>query len=88
ILESIERLNEITGEVRGSAQGMLGGSHKVIQESKSLEGITAEIGDGMQEMASGAEQIDTAVHKVNDISIENKKQIERLMTEVSRFKVE
>jgi methyl-accepting chemotaxis protein len=87
ILESIERLNEITGEVKGSAQGMLGGSHKVIEESKSLEGITSEIGDGMQEMASGAEQIDTAVHKVNDISIENKKQIEQLMTEVSHFKV-
>jgi methyl-accepting chemotaxis protein len=38
-------------------------------------------------MASGAEQIDTAVHKVNDISIENKNQIEQLMTEVARFKV-
>jgi methyl-accepting chemotaxis protein len=87
ILESIERLNEITGEVKGSAQRMLEGSHKVIEESKSLEGITAEIGDGMQEMASGAEQIDTAVHRVNDISIENKNQIEQLMTEVSRFKI-
>jgi methyl-accepting chemotaxis protein len=87
ILESIERLNEITGEVKGRAQGMLGGSRKVIQESKSLEGITAEIGDGMQEMASGAQQIDTAVHKVNNISLENKNQIEQLITEVSRFKV-
>ncbi|MDR2417675.1 MAG: methyl-accepting chemotaxis protein [Treponema sp.] len=87
ILESIERLNEITGEVKRSAAGMLGGSREVIQKSKSLEGITAEIGDGMQEMASGTEQIDTAVHKVNDISMENKRQIEQLMNEVSRFKV-
>ncbi|MDR0722653.1 MAG: methyl-accepting chemotaxis protein [Treponema sp.] len=88
ILESIERLNEITGEVKESAQGMLGGSHKVIQEGKRLEGITVEIGDGMQEIASGAEQIDTAVNRVNDISIENKKQIKTLMAEVSRFKVD
>jgi methyl-accepting chemotaxis protein len=88
ILESIERLNEITGEVKGSAQGMRGGSHKVIQESKTLEGITTEIGDGMQEMASGAEQIATAVNRVNDISMENKKQIEILMTEVTRFKID
>ncbi|MDR0722654.1 MAG: hypothetical protein LBF75_07690 [Treponema sp.] len=88
ILESIEQLNEITGEVKRSAHEMLGGSHEVIQESKSLEGITVEIGEGMQEMASGAEQIDTAVNQVNNISIENQRKIELLMHDVSRFKVE
>ena len=87
ILESIERLNEITGEMKGSAAGMLGGSREVIQESRTLEQLTAEIGNGMAEMASGAHQIDTAVHQVNDISVENKKQIEQLITEVSRFKI-
>jgi methyl-accepting chemotaxis protein len=66
---------------------MLGGSREVIEESKVLERITSEIGNGMQEMASGAEQIDTAVSQVNNISGENKKQIERLILEVSRFKV-
>jgi methyl-accepting chemotaxis protein len=85
LLESIERLNEITGEVTGSAQKMHQGSHEVIQESKTLEQITAEIEDGMQEMASGTEQIDRAVNRVNDISIENKRQIETLMAEVVRF---
>jgi methyl-accepting chemotaxis protein len=88
VLDSIGSLNEITGEVKRSAAEMLGGSREVIQESRALEGITSEIGNGMQEMASGAEQIDTAVNQVNDISGENKKQIEALMTEVSRFKVE
>ncbi|MDR1399152.1 MAG: methyl-accepting chemotaxis protein [Treponema sp.] len=87
ILESIGSLNEITGEVKGSATGMLGGSREVIQESRTLESFTSEIGNGIQEMASGAEQIDTAVNRVNDISVENKKQIEQLITEVSRFKV-
>jgi methyl-accepting chemotaxis protein len=87
ILESIGSLNEITGEVKGSATGMLGGSRQVIQESRTMEGLTAEIGNGIQEMASGAEQIDTAVNRVNDISVENKKQIEQLIMEVSRFKI-
>jgi methyl-accepting chemotaxis protein len=87
VLDSIGSLNDITGEVKRSAAEMLGGSREVIQESKVLERITSEIGNGMQEMASGAEQIDTAVSQVNDISEENKKQIEQLMTEVSRFKV-
>ncbi|MDR1324653.1 MAG: methyl-accepting chemotaxis protein [Treponema sp.] len=88
ILDSIGSLNGITGEVKGSADNMLGGSQEVIRESEVLERITAEIGNGMQEMASGAEQINTAVNQVNDISGENKQQIEQLMAEVSRFKVE
>jgi methyl-accepting chemotaxis protein len=88
ILESMSSLNEITDEVKQSAQEMISGSREVIQESKTLGQITTEIGNGMQEMASGAEQIDIAVHTVNDISIENKKQIEMLRLEVSRFKVD
>ena len=87
ILESIERLNNITGEVEGSARGMLGRSRDVIEESKILEQISTEIDDGIGEMASGAAQIDIAVNRVNDISFENKKQIELLMAEVGRFKV-
>ena len=87
ILDSIGSLNGITGEVKGSAAGMLGGSREVIQESRTLEQLSAEIGNSIQEMASGSQQIDTAVNRANDISAENKKQIERLMTEVSRFKV-
>ncbi|MDR2536740.1 MAG: methyl-accepting chemotaxis protein, partial [Treponema sp.] len=87
ILETIGNLNAISGEVKGHATGMLGNSREVIRESKTLERLTEEIGNGIQEIASGAEQIDTAVNRVNDISVENKKQIEQLITEVSRFKV-
>jgi methyl-accepting chemotaxis protein len=88
ILDTIGSLNEITGKVKGSAAGMLGGNREVIEASKALERLTIEIVNGIQEMASGAEQIDTAVHQVNDISTENKQQIEQLVVEVSRFKVE
>jgi methyl-accepting chemotaxis protein len=88
ILDSIGSLDEITGEVKESATGMLEGSREVIQASKVLERLTAEIGNGMAEMANGAEQIDSAVNRVNEISVENKEQLEQLMTEVSRFKVD
>jgi methyl-accepting chemotaxis protein len=87
ILEAIGNLNAITGEVKGRATGMLGNSREVIRESKTLERLTEEIGSRIQEITSGAEQIDTAVNRVNDISVENKKQIEQLMNEVSLFKV-
>jgi methyl-accepting chemotaxis protein len=88
ILEAVSNLNEITGEVKSGAQVMLDGSRQVIRESKTLEELTAGITNGMSEMAAGADQIDSAVNQVNDISINNKKQIEILLGEVSKFKVE
>jgi methyl-accepting chemotaxis protein len=42
----------------------------------------------MNEMASGADQVNVAVHNVNEISAKNHEGIETLMREVSRFKVE
>jgi methyl-accepting chemotaxis protein len=88
ILESISSLNEITGEVTGSARAMGDRSQEIIRESKALEEITGEMSDGMQAMAAGAEQISRAVKRVDDISVYNKTQIETLISEISRFKVE
>jgi methyl-accepting chemotaxis protein len=87
ILEYMGSLNKITGEVERSAHGMVGGSREVIKESKMLEQITVEIEGGMQDMVFGAERIEGAVHKVNEISLENKKQIGVVMVELQRFKV-
>jgi methyl-accepting chemotaxis protein len=58
-----------------------------MQESNNLEKVTQEITCGMNEMASGAEQINVAVHQVNEISLRNREGIKTLMREVSRFKV-
>ena len=42
----------------------------------------------MNEMASGAEQINIAVHQVNELCGKNRESIGHLVKEVSRFKVE
>jgi methyl-accepting chemotaxis protein len=67
---------------------MFEGSKEIIQESSNLEIATQEITGGMNEMASGADQINVAVNRVNTISGENKNNIDILVKEVSRFKVE
>ncbi len=50
--------------------------------------VTQEISGGINEMASGAEQINIAVNHVNEISAKNRESIEMLVEEVSRFKIE
>jgi methyl-accepting chemotaxis protein len=88
ILDAIGRLNEITQMVKGGSAEMLEGSKEVIQESKNLEMVTQEITNGMNEMAAGADQINVAITRVNTISGENKQNIDTLVREVSRFKID
>jgi methyl-accepting chemotaxis protein len=88
ILEVIGQLNEITQMVKGGSDEMLEGSKEVIGEGKNLEMATQEITHGMNEMATGADQINVAVNRVNGISGQNKENIDVLVREVSRFKVE
>jgi methyl-accepting chemotaxis protein len=49
---------------------------------------TQEITNGMNEMDTGADQINVAVSRVNTITGENKASIDVLVSEVSKFKVE
>jgi methyl-accepting chemotaxis protein len=88
ILEGIGNVNEITQEVTRSSDKMLEEAIEVIKESNSLDIVTKEISGGMNEMAVGTEQINIAVNQVNEISGENRENIDHLMREVSRFKVD
>jgi methyl-accepting chemotaxis protein len=88
ILEVIEQLNEITQMVKNGSDEMLEGSREVITEGRNLDMMTQEITNGMNEMATGAEQINVAVNRVNEISSQNKENIDVLVKEVSKFKVE
>ncbi|MDR1507061.1 MAG: methyl-accepting chemotaxis protein [Treponema sp.] len=88
ILEAIAQLNDITKMVKNGSEEMLEGSREVIQEGRNLEMVTQEITNGMNEMAAGADQINIAVNQVNNISEDNKENINVLVQEVTKFKVE
>ena len=88
ILQAISQLSGITQQVKGGSTEMLEGSKEVIKEGSNLEKITLQITGGMNEMAIGADKINAAVNEVNAISAKNKENINHLVREVSRFKVE
>jgi methyl-accepting chemotaxis protein len=88
ILDAVSEMNELTQQVKAGSEEMLEGSKEVITESQNLERVTQEITGGMNEMAAGADQINIAVNQVNEISRKNKETIEKLIEEVSQFKVE
>jgi methyl-accepting chemotaxis protein len=88
ILEAVGWLNEITVGVKQNSEEININSKAVIETSRTLESITQEITRGMNEMASGADQINGAVNHVNKISGQNKSDIDELIREVNRFKIE
>jgi len=88
VFEAITQVNGITMQVKSGSEEMLEGSKEVIQESKNLERVTQEITGSMNEMAIGTEQINVAVHRVNELSNKNRENIDLLVREVSKFKVE
>ena len=87
VLTAIKDINMVTLEVQAGSAEMLKGSEGVAEEMRKLDNLTRVITDSMNEMASGAVQINNAVQEVNGITQQNKRSIENLVAEVSKFKI-
>ena len=87
VLTAIKNINMVTLEVQAGSAEMLKGSEGVAEEMRKLDNLTRVITDSMNEMASGAVQINNAVQEVNGITQQNKRSIENLVAEVSKFKI-
>ncbi|MDR2792807.1 MAG: methyl-accepting chemotaxis protein [Treponema sp.] len=88
ILEAIGQVNDVTHIVKGTSEEMLGGSKQVITESQNLKRVTEEITGSVNEMAAGTEQINHSVNQVNEISKDNRDQIDMLLQQVQKFKID
>ena len=86
VLTAIKSINTVTTEVQAGSEEMLRGGEGVAQEMRKLDNLTRIITDSMNEMASGAVQINNAVQEVNEITQKNKQSIQNLAEEVNKFK--
>ena len=87
VLTAIKSINTVTIEVQAGSEEMLKGGEGVAVEMRKLDDLTRIITDSMNEMASGAVQINNAVQEVSEITQKNKRSIEALAQEVGKFKV-
>ena len=87
VLTAIKSINTVTIEVQSGSEEMLKGGEGVAAEMQKLDGLTRIITESMNEMASGAVQINNAVQEVSEITQKNKRSIEALAQEVGKFKV-
>lgn len=67
---------------------MLRGGEQVAQEMRKLDDLTRIVSERINEMATGAVQINNAIKEVNEMTRHNKQAVENLNTEVGKFKAE
>ena len=87
VLSAIKSINAVTVEVKAGSEEMLKGGEGVAEEMRKLDDLTRIITDSMNEMATGAVQINNAIQEVNEITQKNKASIDSLTDEVKKFKV-
>jgi len=89
ILDSIQRLKEISMSVKKGAADMMESGNKVNHQTSEFIGISKETMGGMNQIVHGAmQEIKTAVTHVEEMSEENNKNFEELKAEAKKFKVE
>lgn len=87
VLISIQNIKQVTEKVRTRSSDMLTDSGDVAKEMNKLDGLTQVITGSMDEMATGAVQINNAVVDVNELVQKNRDSIEMLAAMVKKFKV-
>jgi methyl-accepting chemotaxis protein len=89
ILESIERLKEITVSVKKAAGDMLVSGDELNRQTTEFINISNEAVNGMNDIVNGAmKEIKVAVVHVDEMSAENSKNFEELKAEAQKFKTE
>ena len=82
----MNEMSVVTSRVSTGSEEVLRNEESVAQGIHTLNDAARIITESMNEMASGAVQINNAVQEVNEITQKNKQSIQNLAEEVSRFK--
>jgi len=88
ILDAVTRLNSVTDQVRRSSADMTTESKDVLKQSSSLKSITMKVADDMDNVSQETDNISGAFTRVQNISNENRDNINALSKGIARFKVE
>jgi hemerythrin-like metal-binding protein len=88
ILDALEKLNEVTLNVKNDSHEMLNESKEIINQGKNLKHVTAEITQGMNEMAFRSGEVNASVNHVNSISRKSKSNITILKEAITNFNIE
>jgi methyl-accepting chemotaxis protein len=85
ILESINRLRDITASVKKGSAHMAESGKTLVRETDEFIKTSREAVEGMSEILKGVNQINISINHVNDMSHENNSNFESLKQETEKF---
>jgi len=89
ILDSMQRLKEISVSVKKGASGMMEAGDHLNKQTSELINSSTDVVNGMNDIVNGAmKEIKAAVTLVDEMSAENSRNFDELKVESSKFKVE
>jgi methyl-accepting chemotaxis protein len=87
ILESINRLKDITYSVKKGSDHMAESGMTLVRETDGFIKTSKETVKGMNEILKGVNQINISINHVNEMSLENNRNFESLQQETEKFSV-
>lgn len=87
VLNAMDNISNITGEVQKVSNEMLLESNRVSSEMKSLAKMSDSISNTMEEMSDSTMQINASMQDVNTLTQKNKEFSDMLISEVKKFRV-
>jgi methyl-accepting chemotaxis protein len=85
VLESLTLINEVTEDVRRSAERMRSGADEIRDEMGRLQDASLEIERSMTEIAQGAAEVSQASNAAADLAVKNRDGITTVTERMSRF---
>jgi methyl-accepting chemotaxis protein len=87
VLAAMIMSNDITMDVRKNFREINNSGREIADESRSLEALSGEVKDTISGIASGIDNINTAVTSTSEISRKTREDIDSLLKELSRFQI-
>ncbi|MBQ6056389.1 MAG: methyl-accepting chemotaxis protein [Treponema sp.] len=86
-LEAIHQINDVTRDVRSSAEVMEQGSNRIIDEMSKLSEVTNQISVAMSEISTGIGELNTSMQLINTLSQDSRDSVHNVVGELGKFKV-
>jgi len=87
VIDAMNQINDITSDVRNSADSMEQGSNKILEEMERVATVTGQISVAMGEISNGIGDLNNSIHQVNNLTQQNGESIRAVAKEVGKFKV-
>jgi methyl-accepting chemotaxis protein len=86
ILKAITQITMVTQEIKNGSGEIYSGGNTILEEMNRLMEITEQINMSIKEMSAGAKEISDTIITVAELSKTNKTYIEKVETDLSKFK--